>query len=108
MTEIIGENKQQEGMEIKVPIEELEDLYCANCGWPFFTPLLAVKRVSPLQSPTGNEEVIPMQVGIQCSMCGSPGGNFINVEQAEKLMKENMKNGGEFDEQQPQGNKQKV
>ena len=49
--------------------EDLTDVSCSSCGNEFFTPSFLLKKVSALQSPTGEKMMLPMQV-FRCDSCG--------------------------------------
>lgn len=51
-----------------------EDIKCPKCKNEIFEQKLKIKRVSPIQSPTGEEMIIPIPV-ILCDKCGYEMGN---------------------------------
>ena len=57
-------NKQQIGLDVNT----LPWVEC-TCGGKIFDSGVMVKRVSPILSPTGKEEIIPADV-IICKSCG--------------------------------------
>lgn len=63
-------NFQQDGQQINLNVMGLENLRCANCENQVFQPLFVVKKVSAIQSPTGKDSVVPMQI-FACTNCGA-------------------------------------
>ena len=49
--------------------EDLQDVACISCEGNYFTPSFMMKKVSALQSPTGQQMVVPVQV-FKCDGCG--------------------------------------
>tara|TARA_R110002020_G_scaffold293770_1_gene509499 strand:- start:3013 stop:3216 length:204 start_codon:yes stop_codon:yes gene_type:complete len=49
--------------------EDLQDIACSGCEGSYFTPSFMMKKVSALQSPTGQQMVVPVQV-FKCDSCG--------------------------------------
>jgi uncharacterized C2H2 Zn-finger protein len=54
--------------QINLNLNDAEDMQCPTCENLFFKPLLRIKKVSALLSPTGQEAVVPVQV-LACSSC---------------------------------------
>lgn len=46
------------------------NVVCPNCGHKFFKEVYALKRISPIISPTGEEEVMPIPM-YACDKCGT-------------------------------------
>ena len=46
------------------------NVICPNCGNKFFVETYALKRISAILSPTGEEELFPIPV-YTCSKCGT-------------------------------------
>ena len=40
-----------------------------DCGGAMFTPKMMLKKISPIVSPTGKEEVFPLNI-LVCDACG--------------------------------------
>lgn len=55
---------------------ELEDVTCDKCGNFTFQSVVLMKRVSGLQTPTGKEAFVPMEV-FACAACGNVNDRFI-------------------------------
>ena len=49
--------------------DDLTDVSCPHCSCQLFTPSFMIKKVSALQSPTGQQMVLPIQV-FRCDNCG--------------------------------------
>jgi|6_EtaG_2_1085325.scaffolds.fasta_scaffold01716_12 NAD-dependent SIR2 family protein deacetylase len=49
--------------------DDLQDVNCAECEGTYFTPSFMMKKVSALQSPTGQQMVVPVQI-FRCDNCG--------------------------------------
>ena len=55
--------------KINLDINQAEDFKCENCENIYFQPVVRLKRISALVSPTGKEAVFPVQV-MSCTKCG--------------------------------------
>jgi len=53
---------------LNIDINKAEDFKCEKCENLYFNPVIRLKRVSPLVSPTGKEAVVPVQV-MSCTQC---------------------------------------
>jgi hypothetical protein len=58
-----------EKLNFNLDVEELDSLTCEECNGGYFTPSFIIKKVSALQSPTGQKMMIPIQV-FKCTGCG--------------------------------------
>tara|TARA_R110000824_G_scaffold38617_1_gene117849 strand:- start:2511 stop:2714 length:204 start_codon:yes stop_codon:yes gene_type:complete len=58
-----------ENINMNINPDTLQDIGCGNCQGQLFTPSFMIKKVSALQSPTGEKMMIPMQV-FKCDSCG--------------------------------------
>jgi len=56
-------------INLKLNPDDLQDVVCEKCDGKYFTPSFAMKKVSALQSPTGQKMLIPMQL-FSCNNCG--------------------------------------
>ncbi len=54
--------------EMNVDLSQATDVGCEKCGNLWFTPVVMIKKLSALLSPTGQEVKIPIQ-GFQCTSC---------------------------------------
>jgi len=52
---------QNETNQVKVDLSKAEDVIC-GCGCKTFQPVMMIKRLSPIVSPTGEEVMVPLQV----------------------------------------------
>jgi len=62
-----GMNPGQVSIDPKI-IKDAKLITC-DCGWAIFEEKMMLKRISPIVSPTGNEEMFPMNV-LVCASCG--------------------------------------
>ena len=53
---------------VNINLELAKDIECEECKAKRFTPVFFLKRLSSLQSPTGQEMVIPLQT-FACIKC---------------------------------------
>ena len=51
--------------------DDLQDIGCENCEGEFFTPSFMIKKLSALQSPSGQKMFVPVQI-FRCDECGLP------------------------------------
>ena len=58
-----------ENINMNINPDTLQDIGCENCEGQLFTPSFMIKKISALQSPTGEKMMIPMQV-FRCDNCG--------------------------------------
>lgn len=65
--------KQQEP-QMRVDLSQAEDFKCFSCGNYTFVPVVMMKKISALISPTGKEALVPIET-FACNACG-----FINKE----------------------------
>lgn len=54
---------------INVDLRDAQDIFCVRCNNPYFMEGLRLKKLSVIVSPTGKEELIPMQT-LLCMNCG--------------------------------------
>lgn len=57
-------------------LKSAKDAECENCQHTFFTPVVCIKKISALMSPTGQEINAPVQT-FACSKCGHVNKDFI-------------------------------
>jgi len=55
---------------LNIDTNKLETVKCSNCGHKFFGQLYIMKKVSSIQSPTGEEMFIPFPI-FACLDCGN-------------------------------------
>ena len=51
-------------------LENSENIKCEQCQCEVFEPALIIKKISAFTSPSGKEELLPIQV-LKCSNCNS-------------------------------------
>ena len=56
--------------KVKVDIEQLDTFICRNCEYDKCVPMYRLKRLPPLLSGTGKEQIIKVEVGFACAHCG--------------------------------------
>ena len=69
-------NGNQPQQQIKVNLQDAEDVVCEECKNAYFVPAVMIKRLSPLVSPTGQEAMVPVQT-FQCNQCNHVNSQFI-------------------------------
>ena len=62
--------QQQQQQKINLDLSNADDVGCEECENLYFVPVVMIKRLSALLSPTGQEVKIPVQV-LQCSSCNA-------------------------------------
>ena len=68
-------NEQQQ-QQIQVKLSDADDVVCDECSNAYFTPVVMIKRLSPLVSPSGQEQLVPMPV-FRCDDCGHVNDAFL-------------------------------
>src|SRR5512143_3681839 len=66
----------QQSSGLNLNPRELEDVTCDKCQNYTFQSVVLMKRVSALQTPTGREAFVPMEV-FACAACGHVNDRFI-------------------------------
>jgi DNA-directed RNA polymerase subunit RPC12/RpoP len=69
-------SKPPNGQQIRIDASSAEDIECDNCGSYFFEPVVLMKRLSALLSPTGEEIIIPAQL-YRCADCKHINKEFL-------------------------------
>ena len=62
--------------QIRVNLDDADDVVCEECSNLYFSPTFRMKRVSALLSPTGKEVIVPGQT-FQCTECKHVNKEFI-------------------------------
>lgn len=62
-------NPRNHGGGPKIDIKQLQSMECAKCDCKAFSQAYLLKKMSAIQSPTGEEEIVPVQV-FACNDCG--------------------------------------
>ena len=68
--------RQNEGLNVNINPSDLEDVVCDKCGSQCFEPTYLFKKLSAVLSPTGNENIIPLQI-YRCADCGHINDMFL-------------------------------
>ena len=61
---------------VNIKLSDLTDIGCDECGSYYFRPIALIKRLSPLVSPSGTEQLVPVQI-YRCDDCGHVNENLI-------------------------------
>jgi DNA-directed RNA polymerase subunit RPC12/RpoP len=64
------------GQKIRIDASSAQDVECDNCGSYFFEPVVLIKRLSALVSPSGEEVLIPAQL-YRCADCKHINKEFL-------------------------------
>ena len=70
---------QNQEQQINVNLKDAEDIKGGEGENLYFIPVVRVKRISPLMSPSGEEMLAPIQT-FQCSSCGHVNKQFLGEE----------------------------
>ena len=62
--------QKQKPQQVKVDLGQADTIKCKSCGNYLLIQSFVLKKLSPLVSPTGQEEMIPIQV-FSCGNCGA-------------------------------------
>jgi len=54
--------------QVNIDVKQAEDVPCKECGNVYFFPVVMLKRLSAILSPTGEELKFPVNV-LQCTSC---------------------------------------
>ena len=57
-------------MNINIPVDQLKDRVCQQCGGGLFLSAMTLKNVPSLYSPTGHTETMQVHAGYLCTACG--------------------------------------
>jgi hypothetical protein len=63
--------------QLRIDASSAKDVVCDNCGGLFFEPVVILKRLSALTSPTGEEMIFPGQL-FRCADCKHINKEFVN------------------------------
>ena len=61
--------KQMKRPPIKVDLDSCESVKCENCGGEIFTVVYVIKKIPPLLSRSGREELLSLPY-FRCVACG--------------------------------------
>jgi len=64
---------QQKQVQINVPLNQLNDIVCSNCGGKLFFQVFAMKKLPALYSPDGKEGTVNVVAGVACAICSAVG-----------------------------------
>jgi hypothetical protein len=85
-----GQQRQPQQIKVDIPIDQLDDIVCSNCGGSLFIQVFAMKHLSALYSPNRKEGTINAPAGSMCATCAAinnvrrkkPGEEEEKLEQA--------------------------
>ena len=66
----------QPNPQMNIDLRDAEDIKCVKCENTYFAPVVLIKRISPLVSPTGEEMLAPVQT-FQCTSCNNVNKQFL-------------------------------
>ena len=75
---------QQGQPNVNINPEDLEDVFCDECGNQTFEPVFLFKSLSAVLSPSGQKSLIPLQL-YKCTDCGHINNEFIPKNGGEKM-----------------------
>jgi len=58
-----------QNLNLNIDPSDLPSITCSKCESEHFSPTFIIKKVSALQSPTGEEILVPIQL-YKCDACG--------------------------------------
>ena len=73
-----GQPGQPQQLQLNVDPAELASVACEKCNGKIFEQKTVLKQISAIQSPTGKEGILPVNV-IVCSSCLHPVKDFIKL-----------------------------
>ena len=63
------------------------NVVCPNCGSKLFTEAVVLKKLSPIISPTGREELYPIPV-YMCAKCQTIPDEYMSKHNAKRVLGE--------------------
>jgi len=63
--------QSQQQAKINVPLNQLDDIICGNCGASLFIQPFAMKHLPAIYSPGGQEGTVNVVAGVMCIVCGA-------------------------------------
>ena len=63
------------------------NVVCPNCGSKLFTEAVVLKKLSPIISPTGKEELYPIPVYV-CAKCQTVPEEYLAKHNAKRILGE--------------------
>jgi predicted RNA-binding Zn-ribbon protein involved in translation (DUF1610 family) len=71
------ENKNNNELEnININLKDSTEIVCSECGNKTFIQSFMIRKISAIESPTGEETIVPIPV-FECSQCGFLDSYFI-------------------------------
>ena len=72
----MGKEINMNAGQVQINPNDLEDVLCDKCQSQCFEPTFLFKRLSAVLSPTGVENIIPLQL-YRCAECGHINDMFL-------------------------------
>ena len=72
----MGKEINMNTQQVNINPSDLVDILCDKCGSQCFEPVYLFKKLSAVLSPTGQENIIPMQL-YKCADCGHINEMFL-------------------------------
>ena len=72
----MGKEIDMNAQQVQINPNDLEDILCEKCESQCFEPTFLFKKLSAVLSPTGVENIIPMQL-YRCAECGHINDMFL-------------------------------
>ena len=63
------------------------NVVCPDCGSKIFIEAAVLKKLSPILSPSGKEEIVPIPV-FACAKCGNIPAEYLNKYNAKQILGE--------------------
>lgn len=63
---------------------DMPNVVCPKCGSRFFKEVYAIKKISPIISPTGKEEMMPIPM-MACANCGEIPDEYKNKKNFKEI-----------------------
>ncbi len=64
---------QVQKAQINIPLNQLNDIVCSECGEKLFFQVFAMKALPALYSPNGKAGTVNVVAGVACAVCGAIG-----------------------------------
>jgi ribosomal protein L37E len=74
---------QSKEPSVRVNLSQADNVACNKCGNHTFIPVMLMKRLSPIISPTGKEAIVPIQT-FACNACGFVNAEFLPTKQEDQ------------------------
>jgi len=90
--------KDDRTQKIEIDLTKTSEILCDACGGKTFLQTFLMRRLSAVFSPTGQEAIVPVAIGFECSQCGAPmKDSILNNGEENKSENSNIKSGPYID-----------